>query len=117
MNHAGGWEKGTLALFLLGRGGGLGGLGLGHALLELIDSAGGIDELLLAGVEGMAGVADTDNNDGLRGSGLDHIAAGTTDFRVHILRMNLFSHKRQGKYHLSGIRQARRFSTAPSSLL
>ena len=94
MNHAGGWEKETLALFLLDRGGGLGGLGLGHALLELINSAGGIDELLLTGIERMAGVADTNNNNGLRGPGLDHVATGTTDFRVHILRMYFLFHKR-----------------------
>ena len=70
-----------LLLFLLGFGSGsLGGLGLGHALLEFIDATGCIDELLLSGIEGMANVANADNNHRLRGPGLDHVATRATDF-------------------------------------
>src|SRR5688572_4971146 len=72
-----------LGLLLLGRGSGLGSLGslgLGHALLELVDAAGGVYEALLAGVEGVADVADTDENRGFGGAGLDRIAAGATNF-------------------------------------
>ena len=60
-------------------GGSLGGLSFGHALLEFIDPAGGIDELLLTRVEGMAHVANTDNNHGLGGARLDHVAARATN--------------------------------------
>ncbi len=89
-------EKGLL-LLLLDRGRGLRGLGLDHPLLELVHSTGGIDELLRTSVEGMARIADTDNNHGLGGAGLDHVAAGATDFRVHIFGMYSFFHKRPEK--------------------
>ena len=83
-----------LLLFLLGGRGGLRGLGLGHALLEFIHAAGGIHELLLARIERVADVANTNNN-GLAGrTGFDHVAAGATDFRVHIFRMNFRLHKK-----------------------
>jgi hypothetical protein len=62
--------------------------------LELVHSAGGIDEFLLAGVEGMAGVANTEENGVLGGAGLDHVAARATDFRCLILRMNVSFHKK-----------------------
>ncbi len=85
----------TLAfLFLVGSGSRLSCLRFDHALLELIDAPGGIDELLLTGVEGMAGVANADNDDRFGGTGLNHVATSATDFRVHILRMNLIFHKR-----------------------
>src|SRR6266550_4692123 len=94
-------------LFLLLRGGGdgsgsLGGLGLREALLELVHPASGIDELLLARVKRMADVAYTDQNRRPGGAGLDHVAAGATDFRVHILRMDVRFHN-QGRttYHSS----------------
>ena len=45
--------------------GGLGRLGLDHALLELIHAPGGIHKFLLAGVERMAGVANAHNITGL----------------------------------------------------
>jgi hypothetical protein len=62
-NHTGGFTKRLLALFLFVCGlGGLGGLRLGHALLEFVDAACRINEFLLACVEGMAGVANTHNN-------------------------------------------------------
>ena len=86
----------ALLLFPLGLGGsGLGGLCFGHALLEFINTAGGIDELLLAGEERMADVADADQNDRLGGAGLNHVAASATDFRFLIFRMNFSFHKRR----------------------
>jgi hypothetical protein len=81
-------------LFLLGGEGLLGGLGLGGALLELVHASCRIDELLLARVKGMADVADAYNNGVAGGACLDHIAAGATDFRFRIFRMNVRSHKR-----------------------
>jgi hypothetical protein len=78
--------------FALGGDGGLGGLGLGHALLELIDATGGIDELLLAGVEGVARVADTHQNGGAGRAGFNDVPAGTPDFCVLVLRMNISFH-------------------------
>ena len=86
----------ALLFLLLGRSGGLGSLGLGHSLLELVHSTGGIHELLLAGVKRMARIANADDDHGLRGSGLDYIAARATDFRVHIFRMYICFHKRPG---------------------
>ncbi len=87
------WKK--LLLLFLGRGrcGSLGGLRLGEALLEFINASGGIDELLLAGVERMADVANTDNDRFLHGTGLDDVAAGATNFRFLIIWMNVSSHK------------------------
>src|SRR5262249_25143180 len=76
------------------RRGGLRGLRLGQTLLELVHAPGGVDELLLAGVKRMTHVANADDDDRLGGAGLDHVAAGATDFRVYILRMNLCFHKR-----------------------
>src|SRR2546426_4279576 len=75
-----------------GGGGGLGGLSLREALLEFVHATGGINELLLARVKRMADVAYTDQNRRPRGAGLDHVAAGATDFRVHILRMDVRFH-------------------------
>src|SRR5437762_6187273 len=93
-------EKGptALLLFLLGRGGGgLSGLGLGHALLELIHAAGSIHKFLLARIKRMTRIANADDDHRLGGASLDHVAAGAADFRVHILRMNILFHKRMGK--------------------
>jgi len=45
--------------------GGLRGFRLGHALLEFVHAAGGVHKLLLAGVERMAGVANTNMITGL----------------------------------------------------
>ena len=86
-----------LLLLLFGGDGGLGGLRLEHALLEFIDASGGIDEFLLASVKGMANVTDADDDDRPGGAGLDHVAAGATDFGIQILRMNVCFHKRPGK--------------------
>ena len=87
-----------LLLFLLGGGKGfLGGLRLGGALLEFVHASGGVHELLLAGVERVAHVANADDNQWLGGAGLDLVAAGATDFRVHIFRMNVRLHKKGPK--------------------
>ena len=80
-------------LFLLGSERLGGGLRLGGALLELVYAAGGVHELLLARVKRMAGVANADDDGRLGGTGLDHVAAGATDFGVHIFRMNVRLHK------------------------
>ena len=84
-----------LLLLFLGLGErGLSGLRLGGALLELVHAARGVHELLLAGVERMAGVTDTDDDDRLGGAGLDHVAAGATDLGIHVFRMNRCLHKK-----------------------
>ena len=49
---------------------------LGEAALEALDAATGIDQLLLAGVEGMALAADFDVDLRLGVTGVDHVAAG-----------------------------------------
>src|SRR6267154_1526806 len=87
-------SENRLLFLLLDGGRGLRRLGFDHPLLELVHSSGGIDELLGASVKGMARVADTDNNHGLGGAGLNHVATGATDFRVHIFGMYGFFHKR-----------------------
>src|SRR5206468_3548363 len=56
--------------------GGLGGLVLGVVLL---DAAGGVDELLLPGEEGMAVAADVDRDLLLGRAGVDQVPAGTAD--------------------------------------
>jgi hypothetical protein len=85
----------SLSLLFLFRGKcGLGGLCLGGTLLEFVHAPGGVHELLLAGIEGMADVADADNDHGLGGAGLDHVATGAADFRVHIFRMDVRLHKK-----------------------
>lgn len=92
---AGGLEGGRLLLLLLGNGlglGGLGGLGLGEALLELVHAAGGIDELLLARIERVAGVADADEQLWLGGTGLDRVATGAADLGLHVSWMSVCLH-------------------------
>jgi hypothetical protein len=84
-------------LFLLRGEGFLGGLRLGGALLELVHAARGVHELLLSRVQGMAHIANAHNNGGPGGTRLDHVAAGATDFRVIIFRMNVRSHKKDNK--------------------
>ena len=84
-------------LFLLRRGGGLHGMCFREALLEFVHATGRVHELLLPGVKRMACVADADDNGLLRGTRLDYVAAGATDFRVHIFRMNVRLHKKDGK--------------------
>jgi hypothetical protein len=95
-NTAGGeWGKALLLFLLAGGGrGGLGGLRLDHALLELVHSAGGIDKLLRARVEGMARVANAYHDDGPNRSSFDHIAAGATNFSGLIFRMYVSFHNK-----------------------
>ena len=90
-------ESGRLDFFLLRRGGGgLRSLRLDEALLEFVHTAGGIHEFLRAGVERVAGIADADDDGGAGGAGLDHVAAGATDFRVSIFRMYVRLHNKRG---------------------
>src|SRR6267378_3597662 len=87
-------SENRLLFLFLDRSRGLRCLCLDHALLEFVHASGGIDELLRASVKGMARIADTDNNYRLGGAGLNHVATGATDFRVHIFGMYGFFHKR-----------------------
>jgi hypothetical protein len=89
------WQK--LFLLLARGGGGLGGSRFGGALLELVHAAGGVHELLLAGVKRMAGVANTNQNGLAGGAGLDDVAARATDFRGLVSRMNVCFHKIKGR--------------------
>ena len=61
-------------------------------LVELINTAAGIDQLLLAGVEGVALRADLDGDVLLGGSGLDDLAAGAADGRALVIGMDSFFH-------------------------
>ena len=65
---------------------------LAVALLEASNAATGVKNLLLAGVEGMALAADFDVDLRLGVTGVDHIAAGTSDGAVHIVRMDALLH-------------------------
>ena len=91
----------SLALGLLGGLGGLDGssalcllsglagrnrLGCGAELVgEALDASTGVDQLLSAGEEGMARVADVDADLRLRGAGLEGVAAGAGDRAVNVL--------------------------------
>jgi hypothetical protein len=44
----------------------------------------------------VAHVANADSDGLLGGTGLDHVAAGATDFGVHIFRMNVRFHNKIG---------------------
>ena len=81
------------------------GLRLGQTLLEFVHATGGINKLLLTGVKRVTNVANTDDNHRLGGASLEYIAAGATNFRFTILRMDVF-HKRPGKIPL-GLRLTR----------
>jgi hypothetical protein len=100
-------------LFLLRGLCGLCGLRLGEALLEFVHAAGGVHELLLAGVKRVAGVANADDDGGSGGTRLDHVAAGTTDFRVHIFWMNVRLHKRSARLSRNGRMTSRNFAQHP----
>ena len=76
---------------------GLGGEGFRGALLELVHAAGGIHEFLRARVKRMAGVANADDDGLLGGTRLDDVATGATNLGVHIFRMNVRFHKKDGK--------------------
>jgi len=60
--------------------------------LEALDTAGGVDDLLLSGVQGMAVGANLDMDFGARGAGLDPEAAGAHDCALLVCWMNSFFH-------------------------
>jgi hypothetical protein len=60
--------------------------------LEALDAAGGVDDLLLAGVQGMAVGANLDMDFGARGTGLDPEAAGAHDCALLVCWMNSLFH-------------------------
>ena len=70
-------------------------------LVELIDAAAGIDELLLAGVERVALGADLDGDVLLRGAGLIHGAAGAADRGRLVIRMDTVFHSHSPRIRLS----------------
>src|SRR5579885_3554860 len=86
-------KPGLLALFL-GGGSGLRGLRLGQALLEFIHAASRINELLRAGVKGVADVANTKKDGRLGRAGLDNVPAGAAEFRFLVSRMNVSFHNK-----------------------
>src|SRR5439155_22469426 len=61
--------------------------------LEALDSATGVDELLLARVEGMARRADLDVQLGLRRPGDELVAARAANGRKDVIGMNLSFHR------------------------
>ena len=81
-------------LFLRHGSSGLRGGSFGGALLEFIHTTGGIYEFLLASIKRMADVANADDDGGLGGTRLDHVATGAPDFRVRVFRMNISFHKK-----------------------
>lgn len=64
-----------------------------EALLELVDAATGVQHLLRARVERVAGAADVQVDVlGQRGTGLDHVAAGAGGGDVFVLRVDTGFH-------------------------
>ena len=59
-------------------------------LVELINAAAGVDQLLLAGVEGVALGADLNGDVLLGGAGLDHGAASAPDGGLLVIGMDSF---------------------------
>jgi hypothetical protein len=85
---SGGLRVGWLRLL---RGFCLAGVGVGKLAAEALDAACGIDQLLLAGEERVAGGADFEDDIALvRGAGLKVIAAGALDGDGVVLRVNSF---------------------------
>ena len=117
---AAGVEEIQLLAFLFGGGGfglrGLGGLRLGQALLEFVHAAGGVDELLRAGVERMARVANTDDDHRFGRTRLDHIAARATNFRILIFGMCLsFHNKRAHRVTMAAGLTSRKLADSPKT--
>ena len=81
-----------LPFLLAGGRGGLRGLGLDHALLEFVHTAGRIDELLLAGEKGMARGADAEAEILFGGAGVIDRAAGADDLAFHIFGVDIRFH-------------------------
>src|SRR5690242_21666682 len=65
---------------------------LGHAPLEALDATTGVDQLLLARVERVAGRADLDVDLVLRRAGHELVAAGAADVSVYVFGMNVSLH-------------------------
>ena len=70
-------------------------------LVELVNAAAGVNELLLAGVERVALGADLDGDVLLRGAGLVHGAAGAADRGRLIIRMDTVFHSHSPHNKLS----------------
>src|SRR5262245_6208574 len=84
--HAGGGGRRGAGLLRSGR-------GLPLVLsLEALHAAGGVENLLLAGEEGVTPGADLHANVRTRRPGRDDLAAGARDARVHVARMNARLH-------------------------
>src|SRR5579884_18253 len=66
---------------------------LGHPALEALDAAAGVDQLLLAGVEGVAGGADLDVDLGLGGASRELVAARAGDVGLDVLGMDFGLHR------------------------
>src|SRR5882724_8979564 len=84
-----GWESPGLPGLAWGS---LGARRLLVAALEPLDAAGGVDELLLAGEEGMASAADLQPQLGLRRVGLEGVTAGADHGHPVHLGMDVFLH-------------------------
>ena len=67
------------------------------SLVEPINASTGIDQLLLAGVEGMALRADFNLDVLLCGTGCENVATGASDSSLFVLGMDTFLHE----FHLS----------------
>ena len=63
-----------------------------ETLFKAVHASAGINQLLLAGVERMALVANLDVDLLLRGAGRERVAAGTGDHRFLVLRMDALFH-------------------------
>ena len=61
-------------------------------LVELVNAAAGVNQLLLAGVEGVALGADLNRDVGLGGAGLNDGAASALDCGLLVFRMDSFLH-------------------------
>ena len=61
-------------------------------LIEAADTATGVHHLLLAGEEGVTLGTDLDTDILAGGAGLDHVAAGTGDGRLLVVRMDTLLH-------------------------
>ncbi len=62
--------------------------------MELVHATGGVHELLLARVKGMANVANAHDDRAFGGARLNHVATGATNFRFVVFRMYFRSHKK-----------------------
>ena len=84
---------------------------LGITLLELLDSTCGVDELLLAGEERVAGGADLNFNLVQYGTELELGATGTGCRNLFIIRMNVGFHNSLVLQHTVNVRFYLRYLT------